>query len=225
MASTGVQDVSIRLDLEAEFHFTHLIITFKTFRPAAMLVERSHDYGETWHAYRYFAHDCHSSYPGVPERSPENFTEVICERRYSHISPSTGGNVSKNRFDDYYSQTRKGQQQVIYRVIPPSAQIEDPYLLEVQNQLKITNLRINFTKIHTFGDNLLDRNRTELMEKYYYAIREMNVRGRCSCYGHASRCIPLDGVASKPYMVRFGWALQEILVLRSFCEYMFLISC
>lgn len=43
--------------------------------------------------------------------------------------------------------------------------------------------------------------RFRLQEKYYYAISSMVVRGSCSCYGHASRCLPLDGVANKIDMV------------------------
>lgn len=51
--------------------------------------------------------------------------------------------------------------EVIYKVLQREWRIDNPYSDEIQKVLKMTNLRINFTKLHTLGDDLLD-NREEI---------------------------------------------------------------
>uniref|UniRef100_A0A2K6GEB6 Laminin subunit beta 4 n=1 Tax=Propithecus coquereli TaxID=379532 RepID=A0A2K6GEB6_PROCO len=149
-------------------------------------VERSQDYGHTWKVFKYFAKDCATSFPNITSGQAHGVGDLVCDSKYSDIEPSTGG-------------------EVVFKVLDPSFEIENPYSPYIQDLVTLTNLRINFTKLHTLGDTVLGRRHSDSLDKYYYALYEMVVQGSCFCNGHASECGPTQqmrgDVFSPPEMV------------------------
>ncbi|XP_070687634.1 laminin subunit beta-4 [Pempheris klunzingeri] len=172
-SENGVHQVSIRLDLETMFQLSHLVLTFKSYRPAAMLVERSKDLGRSWKVFRYFADDCSLHFPSVSAQPADSIDDVVCDSRYSGSEPSTDG-------------------EVVLKALDPIFEIGNPYAPNIQDLITLTNIRINFTHLFTLGDTLLARRRRNPQDKYYYALYNMVVRGSCFCNGHASQCTPVD---------------------------------
>ncbi|XP_055432926.1 netrin-4 isoform X6 [Bubalus kerabau] len=89
-SAEDVHREKIQLDLEAEFYFTHLIMVFKSPRPAAMVLDRSQDFGKTWKPYKYFATNCSATF-GLEDDVVKK--GAICTSRYSNPFPCTGGEV------------------------------------------------------------------------------------------------------------------------------------
>lgn len=84
------QQDEIRLDLEAQFCLSHVVLVFRSPRPAAMAIERSADFGKTWEALKLFAHNCSMEF-GLPD----DFTQPgsLCTSRYTSATPCSRGEV------------------------------------------------------------------------------------------------------------------------------------
>ncbi|KAH8870413.1 Laminin subunit beta-1 [Schistosoma japonicum] len=174
-SQNAVHNVSIVLNLDTQFQFISTILRFKTYRPAAMYLERSYDFGRTWARYAYFSNNCKRDFPSVPEGPRRSLTDVTCTGVYSQLTPSEGGVVA-------------------YMAAPSEMHQSWPqYSKERMNLTAITNLRAVFTRINTLGDMRVDDSPLT-RRKYYYALYEWNVWGRCTCFGHASRCKPKSSV-------------------------------
>lgn len=92
-SAEGVKEETLQLDLETEFLFTHLILVFRSPRPAAMMLERSQDHGHTWKTLGYFARDCEDVF-GLAEGSPVGESGATCTSKYSGAFPCARGEVS-----------------------------------------------------------------------------------------------------------------------------------
>lgn len=93
-ASRGgdMEQDEIRLDLETKFCLSHVVLVFRSPRPAAMVIERSADFGKTWEALRVFSHNCRVEFNLDDDlRGPGS----LCTSRYSSPLPCSGGEVKK----------------------------------------------------------------------------------------------------------------------------------
>ncbi|XP_041650843.1 netrin-4-like isoform X2 [Cheilinus undulatus] len=167
-SAEGVKEEMLQLDLETEFLLTHLILVFRSPRPAAMVLERSQDHGHTWKTLRYFAKDCEEVF-GQAERSPGSESGATCTSKYSGAFPCTRG-------------------EVIYRALSPWHSV-DPYGSVAQDQLMITNLRVRLLQ-HQPCPCQTKHPDAAVLPTQHYAIYDFIVKGSCLCNGHAEHCVP-----------------------------------
>lgn len=87
------QQDEIRLDMETQFCLSHVVLVFRSPRPAAMAIERSSDFGETWEVLKLFANNCSSEF-GLSD----DFSQPgsLCTSRYTSATPCSGGEVREN---------------------------------------------------------------------------------------------------------------------------------
>ncbi|CAJ1051391.1 netrin-4 isoform X1 [Xyrichtys novacula] len=177
------QQDEIRLDLETKFCLSHVVLVFRSPRPAVMAIERSADFGKTWEALKLFAQNCSMEF-GLPDDL--SHPGSLCTSRYTSTTPCSKGEV------------------VIRTLDPIRAKILDPYSPEALARLTLTNLRIRLLKAQTCpapleaaaeetnprASALSSKLTTESSASVPYAIYTLLARGTCLCHGHAEHCVP-----------------------------------
>ncbi|XP_054624127.1 netrin-4 [Dunckerocampus dactyliophorus] len=174
-SAEGVESETVQLDLEAEFYFTHLIVVFRSTRPAAMTLERSQDFGRTWRMLQYYAANCSAAF-GLPEGKVGSGRDGgTCTSKYSKAYPCTRG-------------------EVIYRTLPKWESL-DPFGLEGQQQLRVTNIRIRLLKRQPCPCQAKEPAPAgrHAPPTRHFAIYDLIVKGSCFCNGHAEQCVPAPG--------------------------------
>ena len=91
-------NITLQLDFEAPILFERTVLVWQSARPQSMVLERSHDNGETWIPYRYYSASCNSSFmlPNTTVTSDTvlSNTEAICTNVESRLFPVTNALVS-----------------------------------------------------------------------------------------------------------------------------------
>ncbi|XP_056590751.1 netrin-4 isoform X1 [Triplophysa dalaica] len=181
----------IRLDLEKRFCLTHVVLSFRSPRPAAMMLERSQDFGQSWETLKLFARNCSEMF-GVPDDVSQ--AGALCTSRYSNVVPCSRG-------------------EIIFRSMGLGSEIADPYSPEAVSRLTLTNLRIQLLKSQQCPPSkgrrsILDPSKASFLPKVHsrshtaftstsdqldsvpFAIYYLLAKGMCLCHGHAENCLP-----------------------------------
>ncbi|XP_069094728.1 laminin subunit beta-3 [Pleurodeles waltl] len=168
-SQNDVNQVSIQLDLDGKFQLSEVMLDFRGPLPTSMFIERSSDFGSTWQAYQYLAHDCAASFPHVSRGRLQNLADVHCQE--FQADPSHGGMVRFSPVESLSGVTTLQNQRI-------------------DDLVQFTNLRVNFTQLTRLPA------RKYHTPSAFYAVSEMQVQGSCLCHGHADRCVPGDASQS-----------------------------
>ncbi|XP_062976500.1 netrin-1 isoform X2 [Elgaria multicarinata webbii] len=165
-------NVTLTLALGKKFEVTYVSLQFCSPRPESMAIAKSMDGGKTWVPFQFYSTQCRKMYnkPSRAAITKQNEQEAICTDSHTDMRPLAGGLIAFSTLDGR-----------------PSAHDFDnsPVL---QDWVTATDIKVAFSRLHTFGDENEDD--SELArDSYYYAVSDLQVGGRCKCNGHASRCV------------------------------------
>ncbi|XP_074150039.1 netrin-G2 isoform X2 [Sminthopsis crassicaudata] len=165
-----------------------IVVTFEYGRPTIMMLEKSLDNGRTWHPYQYYAEDCMEAFNMPPRRvrdlSSTSANRVVCTEEYSRWAGSKKEKhvrfEVRDRFAIFAGQDLRNLDNLYTR-------------LESAKGLKefftATDLRMKLLR-PALGGTYVQR---ENLYKYFYAISNIEVIGRCKCNLHANLCSYKEG--------------------------------
>lgn len=162
--------VNVTLSFNKSFDITGEIrIRFDSPRPYAMILEKSKNKGKSWTSLQYYANNCQERFKmpssTTSEKMNMNF-KVLCTEEYSSSEPQQNGEVVFDFFKRYTEETFWNE--------------------SVQNYIWATDIRIRMLYP---GVNGQESNPTEsVLNRFYYAISDVQIMSRCKCNGHAQWC-------------------------------------
>ncbi|XP_007475251.1 netrin-G2 isoform X1 [Monodelphis domestica] len=165
-----------------------IVMTFEYGRPTIMMLEKSLDNGRTWHPYQYYAEDCMEAFNMPPRRvrdlSSTSANRVVCTEEYSRWAGSKKEKHVRFEVRDRFA---------IFAG-PDLRNLDNLYTrLESAKGLKefftATDLRMKLLR-PALGGTYVQR---ENLYKYFYAISNIEVIGRCKCNLHANLCSYKEG--------------------------------
>ncbi|XP_046703047.1 netrin-G1 isoform X6 [Silurus meridionalis] len=161
-----------------------IVITFESGRPEQMVLEKSLDYGKTWQPYQFYATDCLDAFTMDPKTVQDlsQFTllDIICTEEYSRgyvwKYDKTVRFEIKDRFA-LFAGPRLHNMASLYGQLDTTKNLRDFFT--------ITDLRIRLLRPAT-GATMVDEGN---LSRYFYAISDIKVHGRCKCNLHANSCV------------------------------------
>ncbi|XP_056289860.1 netrin-G1 isoform X2 [Pseudoliparis swirei] len=161
-----------------------IVLTFESGRPEQMVLEKSLDYGRTWQPYQFYATDCLDAFTMEPKTvqdlTQHTLLDIICTEDYSRgYVWKYDKNVRfeiKDRFA-LFAGPRLHNMASLYGQLDTTKNLRDFFT--------ITDLRIRLLRPAT-GATMVDENN---LSRYFYAISDIKVQGRCKCNLHANSCV------------------------------------